>query len=47
MTKADLHELCAGSYLADLAQSYVSSYRHREPERNQAYLNLANYYQDG
>ena len=46
MTKADLHELCAGSYLADLAPSYVSSYRHKELERNQAYLNLANYHQD-
>ena len=46
MDLADLHEFAAGSYLARLAPSYVSSFRHKELERNQAYLNLANYHQN-
>ena len=46
MTLPELNEFCAGPYVADLAPSYVSSFRHKELERNQAYLNLANYHQD-
>ena len=46
LSNADLNELCAGPYLPGLAPSYVSSYRHRELQRNQAYLNLANYHGD-
>ena len=46
MTLPELNEFCSGPYLANLAPSYVSSYRHKEVERNQAYLNLANYHHD-
>ena len=46
MTPEELNEFCTGPYLADLAPSYVSSYRHKELERNQAYLNLATYHQN-
>jgi hypothetical protein len=46
LSTAELNEFCAGSYLAGLAPSYVSSYRHKELERNQAYLNLATYHQN-
>ena len=46
LTPAELNEFCTGPYLADLAPSYVSSYRFKELERNPAYLNLANYHQD-
>ena len=43
----ELNEFCAGPYVADLAPSYVTSYRYKELERNQqAYLNLATYNQD-
>ena len=45
VTTAELNKFCAGPYVADLAPSYVSSLRHKELERNQAYLNLANYHQ--
>ena len=45
MTIADLHELGAGPYVADLGPSYVSSFRHKEMERTQGYLNLANHHQ--
>ena len=44
LDKATLNEFCAGPYLADLAPSYISAYRHKELERTQAYLNLANYH---